>query len=305
MRNILGKLYRFSSSWTGTIIIVLLVIFFVAQAFIIPSASMQNSLLIGDFLFAKKFSYGVPIPRIPFTNSPILPDFKGNGHLIEGERPLRGDIVIFLNPTNTQENFVKRCFAIGGDEVIFADREFYLHHNEGDEYIRQNFSDDKIVSIDGKLWVKNPYMEQHGGIHYNDESNTMFNMLLWESNPFANNKLPMEKRKFSELRSIEQNFRTFTYRNPIIADDFRAANITIGDFNAFYYKVPEDNFFMIGDNRDNSSDSRFFGSVPYSLVVGKPWFIYFSWDANRVPRWDRIGSSIDTVEQNINPKWAE
>ena len=90
-----SKIYKWSSSWTGTIIIVLGIIFFVAQAFVIPSGSMKNTLLIGDMLFVKKFAYGIPTPTIPWFEIKVLPDFNDNGHLIEGERPKRGDIVVF------------------------------------------------------------------------------------------------------------------------------------------------------------------------------------------------------------------
>ncbi|WP_456429932.1 S26 family signal peptidase [Nitratifractor sp.] len=75
MKKFAHKLYRFSSSWTGTVIIVLLLIFFVAQSFVIPSGSMKRTLLIGDFLFAKKFSYGVTIPEIPGSGSKYFPIF--------------------------------------------------------------------------------------------------------------------------------------------------------------------------------------------------------------------------------------
>ena len=75
----LKTLYRFCSSWTGTIIIVLLLIFFIAQAFVIPSRSMVGTLYEGDFLFVKKFSYGIPIPRIPWIEIPVLPDLKEMG----------------------------------------------------------------------------------------------------------------------------------------------------------------------------------------------------------------------------------
>ena len=87
--NFLKKLYHFSNSWVGTIIIVLLVIFFFMQPFVIPSGSMKNTLLVGDFLFAKKFSYGIPIPHIPWAEIPILPDFNKDGHLFKGEGPQR------------------------------------------------------------------------------------------------------------------------------------------------------------------------------------------------------------------------
>ena len=118
----LKKIYNWSSSWTGTIIIVLTIIFFIAQAFVIPSGSMKNTLLIGDMLFVKKFSYGVPTPTIPWLEVKILPDFKGNGHLIEGDRPKRGDIVVFRYPHNPDIHYVKRAVAVGGDIVFLKDK---------------------------------------------------------------------------------------------------------------------------------------------------------------------------------------
>ena len=95
MKKAFNKFLDFSNSWTGTVIIVLLVIFFVAQAFVIPSGSMKDTLLVGDHLFVKKFSYGISTPRIPWIEVKVLPDFNGNGHLIEGAKPQRGDIVVF------------------------------------------------------------------------------------------------------------------------------------------------------------------------------------------------------------------
>lgn len=87
MKKFFSSFYKFSSTWTGTITIVLFLIFFVAQSFVIPSGSMKRTLLIGDFLFAKKFSYGIPIPHLPWLEIPLLPDFNENGHLISAEGP--------------------------------------------------------------------------------------------------------------------------------------------------------------------------------------------------------------------------
>jgi len=67
-------------------------------------------------------------------------------------------------------------------------------------------------------------------------------------------------------------------------------------FNAFYAKVEKDHFYMVGDNRDHSNDSRFWGSVPYSLIVGKPWFVYFSWDNDYKIRWNRIFRSVHAIQ---------
>ena len=106
------KIKHFSNSWLGSIIIVLIVIFVFIQAFVIPSGSMKNTLLVGDFLFVKKFSYGIPTPHLPWLEIPVLPDFDKDGHIISAEGPQRGDIVVFRYPKNPKIHFVKRCVAI-------------------------------------------------------------------------------------------------------------------------------------------------------------------------------------------------
>jgi signal peptidase I len=73
MKTKFDKFVKWWNSWTGTFVVVFFVIFFIAQAFMIPSSSMVNTMLIGDGLFGKKFSYGMPIPRIPYLEIPILP----------------------------------------------------------------------------------------------------------------------------------------------------------------------------------------------------------------------------------------
>jgi signal peptidase I len=243
----LKKIYTWSSSWTGTIVIVLGIIFFVAQAFVIPSGSMKNTLLIGDMLFVKKFSYGIPTPRSPWLEVKVLPDFNDNGHLIEGERPKRGDIVVFRYPKNEAIHYVKRAVATGGDLVAIQNKNLLLHPKEGNEFVKANYPKESIVEVGNKLWVVNPYRKEHPGIH-NDE-NVVDNGL----NP-------------SEL------------------------------FNMMPIIVPEDETFMMGDNRDHSNDSRFWGTVAYKYIVGKPWFIYFSWDEEKKIRWDRVFQTPESLE---------
>ena len=247
----LKRIYNWSTSWTGTLIIVLGIIFFVAQAFVIPSGSMKNSLLIGDMLFVKKYSYGVPTPRIPWLEVKILPDFNDNGHLIEGPRPQRGDIVVFRYPKNDAIHYVKRLVATGGDLVAMVDKNLLIHFSEGEEYITKNYKKEQIVKFAGKSWVVNPYKEEHPGIH-NDPT-------------VSNNGY-----------------------NPQAL------------FNMMPIKIPEDEFFMMGDNRDHSNDSRFWGTVQYKHIVGKPWFIYFSWDDDYKVRWNRMFKTIETLEKNID-----
>ena len=250
MKNFLHKIYKWSNTWTGTVSIVLFIIFFIAQAFRIPSGSMKDTLLIGDHLFGKKFAYGIPMPHIPFIEVSIMP-WSDSLKLIDGDKPKRGDIVIFRYPHNTKTHFVKRCVALPDDELFVNEKDLYLHHREGDEWIKEHFKGYDIVPFAGKLWVKNPYMKVHKGIHHDDK--------------------------------IVDNGR---YPMPI--------------FNFAPIKVEKNNYFMMGDNRDNSNDSRFWGSVPYENLEGTPWFIYFSIDDNWEIRWDRIGKTPTDLEQPIH-----
>jgi len=248
MKNFLFRAYKFSNSWTGTIVIVLFVIFFVAQAFRIPSGSMKDSLLIGDHLFAKKFSYGIAMPYIPFLEVPIVPWSK-KLKIINGETPKRGDIVIFRYPKNIKQHFVKRCVALPGDELFVADKNLFVHFREGDAWIKKHYIDYEIAILNGKLWVKNPYMKIHAGIHH-------------DSKIINDGHYPMP----------------IFFFNPI--------------------KVEKDHYFMMGDNRDHSNDSRFWGAVPYANIEGTPWFIYFSVDKNWKIRWDRIGKTPTDLEHS-------
>jgi len=276
--NFLNKLYRFSSSWTGTIIIVLFLIFFVIQSFVIPSGSMKRTLQIGDFLFAKKFVYGTPIPVLPWLQIPLVPDFNDNGHLIEGDKPKREDIVIFLYPKDERTHFVKRCVAVGGDEIVYQDKHLYIHFHEGDDYIKKNYKSEKIKSFREKLWVENPYMEKYPGIQYKPTGNNAFVNLAGRPNDMS----PIYVKELGDVIYVS-----------------KMGN----EMNAFYKKVEKDRYYMMGDNRDNSADSRFWGSVPYKLVIGQPWFIYFSWDTEKKSiRWDRLGTFIDDL-QHEQPRY--
>ncbi len=255
MKNIYDKFIIFVGTWTGSIIIVLLFTSFVAQTFIIPSGSMKHTQLIGDFLVGKKFAYGTPTPRLPMINIPMLPDFFGNGHLIEGDKPQREDIVIFLYPKDNTTHYVKRCVAVGGDEIIYVDKKLYIHFYEGDTYIKSHYSNDKVVSLQGKLWVENPYMSKYPGIGYREEGGSIFEHLL--SLVAHGQKIDMKPLYIEELE-------TATYV------------VNSQKVNALYTKVPKEHYYMIGDNRENSNDSRFWGAVPYRNIIAKPWFVLFS-----------------------------
>jgi signal peptidase I len=171
---------------------------FVIQAFRIPSESMRDTLLVGDFLFVNKFEYG---PKIPFTHV-RLPGLHA---------PRRGDVIVFQFPQDPSKDFIKRCVATGGETVEIKEKQVYVNGRQLDE-------------------------------------------------PYA--------------RHTDPNIRPAGF-------DFR------DNFGPF--TVPKGEMFMMGDNRDNSNDSRYWGTLPMDLVKGRAMFLYWSWDPDRNwPRWARL-----------------
>ncbi len=200
---------------------------FVVQAFRIPTGSMEDTLLVGDFLLVNKFIYGVRTPdKIPLVNIKIpwirLPGFS---------KPQRGDVVVFKYPENPDQDYIKRCVAVAGDTVEIHDKQLY---------------------VNGEL-VANPPHSKFSAVHYPPGQ--------YESGikpPRAGNR---------------------DHYGPIF--------------------VPEAHYFMMGDNRDNSLDSRYWGFLPEENVVGEAVIIYFSWDKTAkfyqlfdMIRWGRIGDII-------------
>jgi|YelNatPaOPRAMG01_1025707.scaffolds.fasta_scaffold00014_47 signal peptidase I len=213
---------------------------FVIEAYRIPTGSMKDTLLIGDFLLVNKFIYGVRTPdHIPILNVSI-PHFR----LPALRQPKPGEIVVFKYPLNMRMNYIKRCIAIGGQTVE-------IRHGE--------------VYIDGKPEGTKEYV----GKEYD----------------------PEEGRFVLLYRVRREDGRSYIIR--------RAADVDPTFENWGPVKVPEGHYFMMGDNRDNSQDSRYWGFLPHDNVVGKAMIIYWSWDsvvpiyniAKKV-RWGRIGHII-------------
>jgi len=168
------------------------------QAFRIPSPSMEDTLLVHDFLFISKLTYG---PNIPFTHTRI-PGLR---------KPRPGDIIVFQNPVNPKEDYIKRCVAVGGQTVEYRNKVLYVDGVRKDE----------------------PYVK-----HIDPD---------------------MRPRSRRDIRWMPEGGSRDNF-GPI--------------------RVPPGKLFMMGDNRDNSQDSRFWGFLDTKLVRGKAAVIYFSWGAH-------------------------
>lgn len=224
--------------WVELIVSVVVIVFFirlaVVEAFRIPTGSMEDTLLVGDFLLVNKFVYGIRSPDwigIPFTKAGFfIPFFRFPSF----SEPKSGDIVVFRYPLDKNLSYIKRCIATEGQTVEIRDKKVY---------------------VDGVIFENPPNSKFTSEIIY--------------------------PREFVERSIVPRNMEM---RN---RDNY--GPIT----------VPKGHLFVMGDNRDNSADSRYWGFLSRDLVIGEALLIYFSWDArkplyrmNEKIRWDRIGNLI-------------
>ena len=216
---------EWADTFSSALVLASLMMYFVVQAFKIPSGSMKNTLLIGDHLFVNKFVYGT---RIPLTTKRVLP--------VRRVRP--GDVVVFRFPTEDKEeqhcgspqynkDFIKRVIGLPGDEIRVVGETVYRNGEK------------VALPPNGRLL---PGMIREKDPH-----------------PLAHDQY----QKLWETRKL---------------DDYVIGNYIRDDFGPV--RVPDGDYFMMGDNRDESCDSRFWGPVPDHYIKGQAWFIY--WPPSRM-----------------------
>ena len=222
------------------LLIALVIRTFFFQPFNIPSGSMIPTLLIGDYLFVSKYSYGYSRHSFPF--SPGL--FDGR---IMGSEPERGDIAVFKTPADNRTDFIKRVIGLPGDEIQMRDSILYINGVAVPRERIENF---------------------------------------------------IERDAFGGIREIPQYRETLP--NGVSYTTLDRVPNAVSD-NTGVYRVPAGHYFMMGDNRDNSSDSRVpsaVGYVPLENFVGKAQVIFFStdgsarlwafWNWFSATRWERL-----------------
>lgn len=271
---------------TVTLIIAFFLKTFVVEAFRIPSASMENTLRIGDFLFVNKFIYGAETPKtFPLTNI-VIPHFR----LPALTQPHRGDVIVFEYPGDRDEtkpsqavNYIKRCMAVEGDTLLIQNKTVFIN---GREF---------LLPVEDRPAPPSDFLprESTAGIFPRGSS---FNPDYY--GPLI---VPYKGMVLDLANGAIEQWRTFIEREDHRVEIF-GDGVDIDGVHAETYTVERDYLFMMGDNRDNSLDSRFWGFVPKENIVGKAMFVYWSWDSS-VPitsiwekfsaiRWSRVGRLI-------------
>lgn len=255
----------------------------------VPTGSMEKTIMVGDFLFVNKFVYGSSSPRnIPFTNVE-LPYFQ----LPAISEPDAKDIVVFEYPGDRDElkpreisNYVKRCIGTPGDTLQIID---------------------KVVFINGEEFFRPPKIQYLKS--YATPANVPNNRIFprgsgWNEDNYGPLIIPKEGDVVTLTPDNIENYRSIidrSYGRRVVTVE--GSRIFIDGKPAETYTIAQDYYFMMGDNRDDSADSRFWGFVPRDKIVGEAFFIYWSWNPE-IPfssffrllgsiRWNRIAKLVN------------
>ncbi|MGH8224275.1 MAG: signal peptidase I [Woeseiaceae bacterium] len=211
-----GVIVEYSRSFFPVLLFVLIIRSFIFEPFRIPSGSMMPTLLQGDYIFVKKYSYGLRLPVI-------------EKKIVETGEPERGDVVVFRLPSDPGVNYIKRVIGLPGDEIV------YENHR---------------LTVNGR---------------------TMPLAAAADANPSA---APV----FIETLGDREHAILITAPQRKLMDG--------------RHTVPAGYYFVMGDNRDNSRDSRYIGAIPESHLVGEAVRIWMHMDGLEWPDWGRIGMKI-------------
>ena len=359
-------------SLSFAIVVATLVHTYFIQPFTIPTASLEKSLLVGDFLFVSKFNYGARTPMTPIAAPMVhdtLPLIKVKSYAEKPQLPYfrfpalqkieRNDIVVFNWPADTlyhmykaadkrydkpidkKTNYVKRCTAIPGDKIELKDGVVYINGKESilPERAKPQYS--YKVAWDGKTQVNLDYIKQE--LHITDafgqiaNDTLLFSALPQESadriknipgitkieriihkeadpaifpgskNWNVDNLGPIYIPEAGKTVSLTKETLPF-YKKIISEYEGKELIVTGNEIRidgkvANSYTFEQDYYWMMGDNRHNSLDSRYWGFVPADHIVGKPIFIWMSIDGindgikNWRIRWDRLFTTVSGTGQ--------
>ena len=274
-----SKFWQEVKSWGIVLLIALGLKATIIEAYQIPTGSMENTILTGDFILGIKFIYGTRTPDwigIPWTKTGFhipwfrLPSFK---------KPEQGEVVIFKYPVDPSLNYVKRCIAGPGQSVEIRNKVVYV-----DGEIFPNPKDAKFISQYVALSGWNDPEIFPDGIGNKDNYGPIYVPAKGDTLRFGQIQTGIIKNA-AELKG--HTFRIYQ------------GKMYIDGNPAEYYIAEQDHYFMMGDNRDNSWDSRFWGFVPFDNVTGRGLITYMSWDKERPLyqldkkiRWWRIGRLV-------------
>ena len=340
-----------------------LIRFLIMEAYTIPTPSMENSMLVGDFLFVSKFHYGTRTPKtplqIPLTHQKIwftdIPSYVEWIQLKQYRLPgfssvRREDVVVFnippkeLNegkdyPVDLKTNYIKRCVAIPGDVLQIKDKQVivngtaltnpkkmqfsylitskdeinvrnltkleldpddynFLGRNQNGQAIYQMFiSDDRVTAIKAEPYIVSVDQDYRTGEGVDPRIFPKTKYAQWNGDNYGPLTIPKEGMKIlvndSTLAFYGETIKNYDFNENV---EIKEGKLLIDGKEVTEYTFKQNYYFMMGDNRHNSQDSRYWGFVPEDHIVGKGFFIWLSIDPNQSffnkIRWSRFFNLI-------------
>lgn len=358
-----SKLREWREAIVFAVVVATLIRWGTVEAFVIPTPSMENSLLVGEYLFVSKLHYGARTPRtplqIPLTHQKIwgteIPSYLDWIQLPSWRLPgisevKREDVVVFnvpavsMNdgierPIDLKTYYVKRCVGIPGDSLVVKNRQLFVNGKAlsnpvdmkfsylvtaKDEITKRNLlklgldaddyyflgrtKDDKAIY---KMYLTEaqltkvkaaPYVSEAGDDYtmHDGPDEDIFPQIMntsWNGDNYGRIVIPKEGMTISvnetTLGLYGETIRLYEHHKVVKLTD---TTLTINGQPVDEYTFKQNYYFMIGDNRNNSLDSRYWGFVPADHIVGKPLFIWFSIDQHadlfHKIRWNRLFKAV-------------
>lgn len=240
---------EYTAGLFGVIALVFVLRSFIVEPFRIPSGSMLPNLYVGDFILVNKYTYGL---RMPITNDVIVPM----------NQPKKGDVVVFQFPPDPSQSYIKRVVGVPGDVVRY---------------------ENKVLTVNGQTYQQMP----KSGIIPDAEYPTYPN----SNKPV----LGVIMTKAAEEGAVTHDILTIEKQPTINPNGLSEYPFSKNTSACTYFpnntgmecKVPAGQYLMMGDNRDNSTDGRYWGFVPEQNIIGKAYFVWMNFSHP-----SRIGTSI-------------
>jgi len=319
MNSKLSKILEEIRSLFILIVIVLTLKVTIFELYIVPTGSMENTIMTGDFLAGNRFVYGMRTPEwigIPYTDYGFyIPSLKFPSF----REPKRGDVIIFNFPRDIKQKYVKRCVAEPGDILQIIDKTLFINGQpqalpENGKFIMSTLSESFLQQdiflgdLGNKDHFKTFRMPKKGDqIKISPENaKLLLHLMLLDGHNLrlvnGNNNYTFTMTSPDELyrrKGSLEVFKPYFPEGDLLvpwSDNIPKGNLLVDGKSISgmdFYTVERDYYWAMGDNRDDSLDSRYWGFVPRSHIIGEALFSYFSLDLKTwIPRFDRIGTII-------------
>lgn len=319
MKQGISKLLKELRALAILIAIVLLLKVTLFELYIVPTGSMENTIMTGDFLVGNRFVYGLRTPDwigIPYTDIGFkvpyvrFPKFK---------EPRPGDVIIFKFPRDPHQKYVKRCVAGPGDTLEVRNKQLFVNGNKSPlpphgKYIMPPLSDtfvqqDIFLGTQGNKDFFRPLRIPKKGdtlLVSPENAKLLLHLMLLDGHDLSlrsgtksYNFTMVSPNELYRRKGDSYVFNDYFPKGNLLtpwSSHLPSGTLYIDDLPIHEmeeYIVEQDYFWAMGDNRDDSLDSRYWGFVPGNNILGEAMFTYFSLNLNTwIPRFDRIGTVI-------------